>query len=286
MYGEVHCHFLMNGVNFKQAIETHKNGVKDEFIHRYFKAYIEKDIHYLRDGGDNLGVSKRAKELAKDYDLTYRSPIFAIHKNGYYGGIVGRGFDTIEEYKNLVLEVKREGGDFIKFMSSGILDFNEFGKVSTPLDDFSLINEMVHIAHEEGFAVMTHVNTPRQIRYALLAGADSIEHGYYMDDECIRLLIETRAVWVPTVTTICNLIGTGRFDEKNVAQIAKSHQTAIKKAVELGALVAVGSDAGAVYVPHAQGTVDEVKWLREAVGDDEKLFAVLDKGEQMIKRKF
>lgn len=276
----------MNGVNFKEAIALHQHGVQDSHIHNFFKSNLEKDIHFLRDGGDNLGVTKRAKELSSEYDVDYRTPIFAIHKNGYYGGIVGLGFDTIKEYQTLVERVKKEGGDFIKIMCSGILDFGTYGKVSTPLDDFELIKEMVRIAHEEGFSVMTHVNTPRQIRYALLAGVDSIEHGYYMDEDCMNLMLETGAVWVPTVTTVCNLIGTHRFDEENVRKIANSHLENVKKAVHKGVLLAVGSDAGAIYVPHGQGTVDEVKWLKEAVKDDSLLLPILDKGEKVIKEKF
>lgn len=286
MYGECHCHAIMNGVNFKQAMELHKNGVKDFHIHNFFKANLEKGIHFLRDGGDHFGVTKRAKELSTEYDIDYRTPIFAIHKNGYYGGIVGFGFDTITEYKNLVYQVKKEGGDFIKIMCSGILDFNTFGKVSTPLDDFNLIKEMVHIAHEEGFSVMTHVNTPTQIKYALLAGVDSIEHGYYMDEECMKLMKENGTVWVPTLSTVCNLIGKNRFNEENVALIASSHRENIKKAANLGVLIAVGSDAGAVYVLHGRGTVDELHWLQDAVKNDDVLLPLLTKGEERIREKF
>jgi imidazolonepropionase-like amidohydrolase len=276
----------MNGVNFKEAVKLHQNGVQDAHIHKVFQTYLEKDIHFLRDGGDNLGVTKRAKELSVAYDIDYRTSIFAIHKNGYYGRIVGFGFDTITEYRDLVNRAKKEGADFIKIMCSGILDFDVYGKVSTPLDDFSVIREMVHIAHEEGFAVMAHVNTPKQIKYALEAGTDSIEHGYYMDEECMDIMLETGAVWVPTVTTVCNLIGTHRFDEENVKKIAQSHLENVNKAVRKGVLLAVGSDAGAICVPHAQGTLDEVKWLKQAVKDDSLLLPILVQGEAVIREKF
>ena len=39
---------------------------------------------------------------------------------------------------------------------------------------------MVHIAHEEGFAVMSHTNGCYGVQAAVEAGVDSIEHGNYM----------------------------------------------------------------------------------------------------------
>ncbi|MDO5409156.1 MAG: amidohydrolase family protein [Lachnospiraceae bacterium] len=290
MYGECHAHIIMDGKNYKQAVSLHKNGVQDFVIHEHFKCYQKAGISFVRDGGDALGVSARAKELAADYGIDYRTPVFAIHKNGYYGGIVGKGFDTIEEYAALTAEVSKRHGDFIKIMASGILDFDEFGKVSTPLQDPELICKMVSIAHEEGFAVMVHVNTPTQIRYALEAGCDSIEHGYYMDDTCRRLFTQTGAVWVPTLATCASLRGCGRFSEEAVARITRCHMENVRLALLQNVPIAPGSDAGAYLVPHAAGTCDEIRYLKEACQGDplllSKLQETLTKSQKLIEEKF
>lgn len=60
---------------------------------------------------------------------------------------------------------------------------------------------MVHIAHEEGFAVMSHTNGCYGVQAAVEAGVDSIEHGNYMDDETISMLADSESVWVPNT---CN----------------------------------------------------------------------------------
>lgn len=290
MYGECHAHVIMDGKNYKAAVSLHKSHVQDPVIHKVFQAYEKAGIHFVRDGGDALGVSARARQLAPAYGIDYRTPIFAIHKNGYYGGIVGHGFDTIEEYRNLVSIVSKNQGDFIKIMASGILDFDEFGKVSTPLQDPDLIHEMVSIAHGEGFAVMVHVNTPRQIRYALEAGCDSIEHGYYMDDTCRDLFVKTGAVWVPTLATCGNLRGCGRFQEDAVAKITDCHMNNVRLALESGVSIAAGSDAGAYLVPHGQGLLDEIALLKEACQKNPVLLKKLDQtllsSQKTIEQKF
>lgn len=290
MYGECHAHIIMNGKNYNEAVSLHKDQVQDFVIHEHFKAYQQAGITFVRDGGDALGVSARAKELAPLYGIDYRTPLFAIHKNGYYGGIVGHGFDTIEEYAALVSRVSREHGDFIKIMTSGILDFDEFGKVSTPLDDALLIKEMVSIAHSEGFSVMVHVNTPKQICMALEAGCDSVEHGYYMDESCRKLFVETEAVWVPTLATCSNLRGCGRFNEDAVSRITDNHMENVRLALKAGVHIAPGSDAGAYLVPHGTGLLDEVRLLKEACQGDlqllEKLEQTLTESQKLIEDKF
>ena len=135
MFGECHAHIIMDGVNYRHAVDVHKNGPDDKIIREHLKAYQERGIAFVRDGGDALGVSARAKELAPEYGIDYRTPIFAIHKEGHYGSIVGKGFATMVEFHKRVLEAKQAGADFIKIMTTGILDFNEHGAITgTPLD--------------------------------------------------------------------------------------------------------------------------------------------------------
>ena len=174
MFGECHAHLIMDGLNYKDAISIHKDHVNDEVIRKHLKVYEELGIVFVRDGGDALGVSERARKLAPEYGIDYRTPIFAIHKNGHYGSIVGKGFDTMKEYHVLLKEAKNKGADFIKIMTTGLLDFNNHGQITgTPLDRKE-VREMVHIAHEEGMAVMSHTNGIYGVQAAVEAGVDML----------------------------------------------------------------------------------------------------------------
>src|SRR5699024_2327285 len=143
----------------------------------HLKAYQRTQVSFVRDGGDYLHVSLRAREIAPEYGIDYRTPVFAIHKKGHYGGIVGRSCETMKEYAALVQEVKQENGDFIKIMTTGIMDFDTDGSVTGSSLSFQEVKEMVHIAHEEGLSVMSHTNGARAVKEAALAGADSIGRG-------------------------------------------------------------------------------------------------------------
>lgn len=286
MFGENHAHIFMNGLNYRAAVNCHKNGVDTDVIHKHFQAYQEKGVSFVRDGGDALGVSEKAREIASKYGIIYRTPVFAIHKKGHYGGIVGRPFENMKEYADLVKEVKKRGGDFIKIMTTGIMNFDTDGSVTEKPLGFDEVKEMVHIAHEEGFAVMSHTNGCYGVQAAVEAGVDSIEHGNYMDDETISMLADSESVWVPTLVTVRNLKGCGRFEDTILASIIKTGEQNLKKAFEKKVHVAVGSDAGAYQVLHGQGVQDESRAFFDILGDTQAVQSWMEDGEKRIRTIF
>lgn len=286
MFGECHAHIIMDGVNYRHAIDLHRNGPDDNVIREHLKIYQDRGITFVRDGGDALGVSARAKELAPEYGIDYRTPVFAIHKEGHYGSIVGKNFSTMPEFHKCVLEAKEQSADFIKIMTTGLLDFNAHGAITgTPLDATE-VKEMVHIAHEEGMAVMSHTNGTYGVQAAVEAGVDSLEHGNYMNEESLAMLSESHTVWVPTLVTVRNLLGDGRYADETLRPIIETAEENVRKAFGLGVKVAPGSDAGAYRVLHGQGIQDEMQAFVQILGNEEKAYQWLMEGEMEIRKKF
>lgn len=286
MFGECHAHVIMDAKNYKKAVGLHADGVKEEIVHACFAEYQKKNITFVRDGGDSYGVSEKAKEIAAQYGIDYRSPIFAIHKKNHYGGIVGKAFSDLKEYHDLVLEARRRGADFIKIMTTGIMDFDNQGNVTgTPLEAAE-VQEMVHIAHAEGMAVMSHTNGVYGVQAAVQAGVDSVEHGNFQDEETIKMLADSHTVWVPTVVTVKNLLGCGRFPDTTIQSIWEVAARNIALAYQYGAKVALGSDAGAYMVPHGQGIQDEYDAFTEVLGEKKEVIEWLQAGEAEIKKHF
>ena len=281
MLGECHAHLILDGENFKKAVSLHKNGVEETVIRERLLKYKEAGVSLIRDGGDCLGVSQRAKVLAEEYGIFYLTPVFAIHKEGHYGGIVGRGFETIKEYTRLVKEAKTSGADFIKVMISGLIDFESVGRLTEEGLSKELIHEMVHIAHEEGMAVMAHCNGARTLEAAADAGVDSVEHGAYADWDSLQAMKEHGVIWTPTVSPLGNLKGGGRFRDAVTMQITENHLEMVKCFVLLGGQIALGSDAGAWRVPHVDGLWTEFQYLKEIVDEEH-----LKRSEDLIKEKF
>ena len=220
------------------------------------------------------------------HGIDYRTPVFAIYKEGHYGRIVGKSFSDMKEYHKRVLEAAAEGADFIKIMTTGLLDFENHGRITgTPLS-VEEVKEMVHIAHEEGFAVMSHTNGSYGVQAAVEAGVDSIEHGNYMDDETISMLADSESVWVPTLVTVRNLKGCGRFEDTILTSVIRTGAQNLKKAFEKKIHVAVGSDAGAYQVLHGQGVQDECRAFFDILGDTPEVRSWMEDGEKRIRTIF
>lgn len=287
MFGECHAHLFMDGQNYRAAVEDHKNGVNIARVREHLQAYQDSAVPFVRDGGDRFGVSETAREIAGEYGVEYRTPIFAIHRTGHYGGIVGFGADTLKQYAGLVREVRARRGDFIKIMASGLVDYRAFGLLSEDALEEDWIREMIRIAHEEGFSVMVHANGREAVLPAVLAGADSIEHGNYIDRDCMEAMADTGCVWVPTVVTTGNLLGCGRYDDEVLKQIFDMECENLALAYECGVQLALGSDAGAYLVPHGQGVVQEHRIFSRALSQvpEEELTRHLETGERIIREK-
>lgn len=278
---ECHCHIALDGDDFKTAAAQHKNGADICLISENLKKYREAGVTYIRDGGDKWGASAAAKRYACEYEIEYVSPVFPIHKKGNYGSFIGRSFETMADFRELVREVKDGGGDFIKVMASGIMDFGEFGKLTGwTLSDVEL-REMVNISHGEGFAVMAHINGADGVKRCIDAGVDSVEHGNYMDMEAVKYLAESGCIWVPTVTATTGLLGKGLFPEDMLGKILEMQKCNIALGAKLGAMIASGSDAGAKCVPHGEGVICETEFLKEFVSEEN-----LEKAQEKLKQTF
>ena len=280
MLVDCHIHMVLDGLDWKAAIARHGQAVDESWIRRTLAHYQELGFTYLRDGGDRWGVGKRARELAGEYGITYRTPLAPLCKLGHYGGFIGEKYGNLREYAELVRKNRENGADFIKIMISGLMDFDHFGVLTEEGLEPAEIRELIHIAHEEGMAVMAHANGARTVEAAAQAGVDSIEHGAYLDEDALHAMAEAGTVWVPTLSAIGNLRGRGRFDETAVERILESAAENVSRFAALGGLLAPGSDAGAWGVPH--GSLTEYALLEAALSTTE----LLERGIAQIHRVF
>lgn len=251
MKADCHMHMILDGVQWRAAIARHVQAPDLSFVRRTLKTYRERGYTYLRDGGDRWGAGAAARTLSPEYGLCYRTPLAPLCLQGHYGSFIGTVYADLKEYARLVVDHRRNGADFIKIMISGLMDFDHFGVLTEPGFEPEMIRQLIHIAHEEGMTVMAHANGARVMEAAASAGVDSVEHGAYADGDALRAMEEAGTVWVPTLSTIGNLRGTGRFSERDVAQILENAQ---RNLADYRGLVALGTDAGAWSVPHGSET--------------------------------
>lgn len=281
---DLHIHMILDGVNWRAAIAAQTQAPDDALLRRRLADYRARGITFLRDGGDAWGVSLRARALAPEYGIDYRSPAFPIYRQGHYGAFIGRGFRDWEEYRALLDEVEAKRGDFVKLMVGGLIDFHVYGRLTEPGPAPEDIRKMVRLAHERGFAVMAHANGDAAVCAALEAGVESIEHGAYLSRDTLRRLASTQTVWVPTLATIADLIGSGRYPDEVLRRLLAEQQEKVACVAADGGIIGCGSDAGAYRVYHGQAAQEERACLAAALGEETQPLLRCAQGQ--IERKF
>ena len=282
MLWDCHIHMVLDGSDWKTALARHRERPDDRWIRRVLETYRSLGVTYLRDGGDRWGVGKRARALAADYGITYRTPLSPLCRAGHYGSFIGTSYGDMAEYAALAAAQRDSGADFIKIMISGLMDFHQYGVLTQESLPPEEIRELVAVAHGEGLSVMAHANGDAAVEAAARAGVDSVEHGAYLTSRALEAMGAAGTIWVPTLSTIGNLRGKGRFPEAAVARILDSALENVSAFAAMGGLLAPGSDAGAWGVPH--GSQSEIPLLRQAIGSGWE--AVLCRGADALQARF
>jgi len=147
------------------------------------------------------------------------------------------------------------GADLIKTCSTGGV-LSKGTKVGAPQYTVEELTALIDEAHSRGLKVASHAHGAEGIINALIAGADTIEHASFIDDEGIRLAIENDAALSMDIYVTEYILGEGASAGILEESLEKERMTGatqrsnFQKAVEAGATIVYGTDAG-VY-PHGQ----------------------------------
>jgi imidazolonepropionase-like amidohydrolase len=174
-----------------------------------------------------------------------RVNLFTPHP-GLPAGIV----DGAEEMRRKVRELRRAGADVIKVCTSG--------GVLSPRDNprhahFNIeeLRACVAEAKAGGLEVMAHAQATDGIKNAVRAGIRSIEHGIYLDDEAISMMLEAGTWLVPTLVAPLGVLeaadrGAAMTEAavRKAREVVEIHKDSFRRAVAAGVRVAMGTDSG------------------------------------------
>lgn len=284
---DCHIHISLNGINFKKSRE---NLMKDtrEYIRNILLEYKNRNINVIRDGGDNLGISYMARDIAKEEGIILKTPLYAIYKNGYYGSFLGKGISNIDEFNVLFKELKEKNVDHLKIIISGVVSFAEYKKVGDIGFKYDELDYIVKTAKDNNLPIMAHVNSVEGIDMAINCGVDTIEHGYFIEKEQLQAMKEKDIIWIPTLSPLGNILDSKdeRFSENiyNIEHIYNEHLNKVKEAYDLNVKIALGSDSGCYGVFHGQGLLDEVNHFYKCGIKKENIFKLMiDNGKKVCR---
>ena len=175
---------------------------------------------------------------------------------GHMAGSVAIAAETADDALSQLAKSEEEKVDLIKLMiTGGVMDAKEKGVPG----ELKMSPEMVHAvcqkAHEDGYLVAAHVESPEGVRVALENGVDSIEHGAKLSDDMIKLFKERGAF---LCTTISPALPYALFDRSvtNATEVEQYNGNVVfegiiacaKAALEHDIPVVLGNDVGCPWI--------------------------------------
>jgi imidazolonepropionase-like amidohydrolase len=167
---------------------------------------------------------------------------------GGHGHPKGRAADGPEEVRKAVREQVLAGADVIKMMCSG-----GAARVDESADWIQFSYEEIRAGAEEahfaGRRLAAHAHPTVSIKWALQAGADSIEHGTYLDEECIDLMLEKQVFLVPTLAVYARIAHSEQPAalKQRSSDLYHAKVRTLQRALERGVRIAVGTDSSAFF---------------------------------------
>jgi imidazolonepropionase-like amidohydrolase len=177
--------------------------------------------------------------------FTAGTGVIASGGHGHYQGTKFEA-DGPAEFRKATREQLKAGADFIKVaISGGISGEHEAIRDSQLLPDE--MRAVIEVAHGRGKKVTAHAGPAGAIREAIECGLDCVEHGYFLTEEVIRLMVE-RGVWlVPTiVVSRCveyfERIRAPEYMVRKSLEAGELHWAALQGAIRAGVNIAMGTD--------------------------------------------
>lgn len=175
---------------------------------------------------------------------------------GHMAGSVAIAAADIPDALRALERSEKEKVDLIKLMiTGGVLDAKEKGvpgELKMPLE---MVRAVCEKAHQDGYLVAAHVESPEGVRVALENGVDSIEHGAKIDDAMIQLFKERGAF---LCTTISPALPYAFFDRSitNATEVEQYNGKIVfegivdcsKAAIANGIPVVLGNDVGCPWI--------------------------------------
>src|SRR5688572_11785224 len=266
---DCHTHVTFSHIDTMRRIQAPFSYRFYEAMHN-LEATLRIGITTIRDaGGADLGV-KQAVEDGLIRGPRMQISLGMISQTGGHGdgwmpsgvnlrldshpGVPSTIVDGTDEMRLKVRELVRMGADVIKVATSG--------GVLSPRDKpthahFRLeeLQVLVEEANAAGIFVMAHAQATPGIKNAVKAGIRSIDHGIYLDDEAIEMML-ARGTWlVPTLVAPRGVIDAAdagaaipEASVKKAREVVETHKASFAKAVDAGVKVAMGTDSG--VTPH------------------------------------
>lgn len=222
------------------------------------KKHLYAGTTFFRDLGAREGIDLDLRDAVKEGLI--EGPEFltagkCVTMTGGHGWFIGREADGVDEITKAAREQLKAGVDVVKIMATGGVMTKGVEPGSPQLSKEEMEAAVIE-AHKAGKKTATHAQGTEGIKNAILAGIDSVEHGIFLNDELIQMMLDKDVYLVPTLAAPFFILEAGveggvpKQAVDKTEYVMKYHQESFTKAYKAGVKIAMGTDAGTPFNLH------------------------------------
>ncbi len=275
---ESHAHLFLEGgekrpdVRARQFTRTDSELLAD--AERRLPRILRLGVTAIRDAGDRNGVGlalQRRYRMHSPTTVPYLdSPGAAIHHRGRYGAFMGRAVEDDGSLDRAIAARVGDGAHRIKLLATGIINFEKGAVTAKPQMPAEELLRAVSLARAHGRQTFAHCSGADGVDNCLAAGVDSIEHGFFVNEEQLARMRDRDIAWVPTFAPVqfqldhAAALGWDTRVQEQLRRILDAHARSLAHAARIGVRIVAGSDAGSQGVPHGHGFLRELELMESA----------------------
>ncbi len=239
------------------------------------RAHLRAGVTTIRDVGGCGGLDLEIARGVADGWLTGPRVMAAgelVCTTGGHACFIGVEVDGPDAVRSAVRRQLKSGADLIKVVATGgvITPGVEPGAAQMTLEE---LRAACDEARKAGRRVAAHAQGTEGIRNALLAGVDTIEHGFFLDAETIGLMVARGATMVPTFAAADAILGGAaagvpEYMVAKVRRVGAAHDDSFRAALKAGVELACGTDAGTPLNPHGRIAVEIAAFIERGASPE------------------
>ncbi|HAF67331.1 MAG TPA: amidohydrolase family protein [Bacillota bacterium] len=272
---------IRSTINAKNTLEAGITAVRDAGAPFLLDVALKQAIERGIVPGPRLKVACRGLSITGGHGDS---------QNGWPPEIEFKGryvVDSPDEARRAAREQLRDGADHLKLHATG--GVMSEGDVPTARGlTFEEMRAAIEEAHNVGKKTMAHAQGSVGIKNAILAGISSIEHGFYLTDEIIELMLKRDVFLVPTLSAVHHIVEKGTeagippYGVEKAKEAQEAHLKSFYEAYKAGVKIAMGTDAATPFNYHGNNALELELMVNAGMKPIDALVSATRRGAELM----
>jgi imidazolonepropionase-like amidohydrolase len=245
---------IRSSVHARKLLEAGFTTIRDAGAHGYTNIATRDAV--------NEGLIPGPRMRAPGYGLTSTGG----HGDGYYAPHVEidnpARVDSPDEVRRATRLMLKMGADCIKFVSATGGVMSDGDEPAAPQFTIEEMAAGIHEAKAHGVHTFAHAQGTTGIKNAIKAGINSIEHGFWIDDEAVEMMKANDVYFVPTLNAVFQIVEYGEeagipsYAVRKATEAQEAHLESFTRAYKGGVKIAMGTDAGTPFNKQGENAIE------------------------------